>query len=411
LMMTIRRSQDNTNEVPAILGAGVMPGPGGPLGLSAKPPEQRALSRLPVPAGSRGAAPAYLVRERHKSANKTETQAKSPDDIAAIETKYPCTKLRSIRGTCAHGSNRWLYVRCKRRDCAGCSKVRQWQYASRIGAGIREMGWENCAFIVLTYRVERSNKPAFKKEAVVHENAFIRWLRNELKAHGSSQVMQYAKTWEIQPVSKRLHTNLAVGPWMKMDQKEMSRRWKQCGQVLASACYIECRSRRCRGCSPNGYEVVKGVGGWLSVEWIKNDAAVSREATKALSPDGLSTYLTKVEQMVPSNWHRAISFSKGFPKAAAFERSERVGEIHWESERQQELGAADKFQFEKDRGWWAEVEPGAGEYVDLINPENCRCYEWVTPDPPPETYFRPPDSTSLNPCSEIEARELVELLT
>ena len=375
-MQSMRYRQDNTNKLSAILGAGVMPGSGGSLGLSAKPPEQRTVSRLPAPAGSRGAAPAYLVETLRKSAQETDiAQVSQPDDIAEVDRKNPCDSWRSIRGTCNHGSTRWLYVRCKRRDCAGCSKVRQWLYASRIANGVRSIGVNRCAFIVLTYADPRSADPKFKPEAVKLEHAFLRWLRSEQRKLGNPK-MEYAKTWEIQPQSKRLHTNLVVGPWMKLDIDRMRERW----------------------------------GSRISISWVRDDESVSREATKAQSPDGLSTYLTKLEQMVPANWHRAISFSKGYPKLEPVKAPERVGEILWESERQLEPGARDKFEFDKSRGWWVEVEPGAGEYVGLLVPEMCRCYEWVNPDPPPETYYHPPENiTAPDLRNEVQRRQLAEI--
>jgi len=210
----------------------VIPRSDGCSGLSTEPlqrqsfllPERQAA--LAAVQGRRGEAPPYLVESLHKSAEgEGLTQPTTAQDV---DRKHPCDNWRSIRGSCTHASTRWLYVRCKRRDCVGCSKVRQWKHASRIANGVRTIGVQRCAWLVLTYADPRSADPEFKAEAVKLENSFIRWLRAEQKKLGNDK-MEYAKTWEIQPRSKRLHTNLVVGPWIKMDQEEVSKRWQESG--------------------------------------------------------------------------------------------------------------------------------------------------------------------------------------
>ena len=361
----------------------MIPRSDGCSGLSTEPlqrqsfllPERQAA--LAAAQGRRGEAPPYLVESLHKSAEREGlTQPTTAQDV---DRKHPCDNWRSIRGSCSHASTRWLYVRCKRRDCVGCSKVRQWKHASRIANGVRTIGVQKCAWLVLTYADPRSADPEFKAEAVKLENSFIRWLRAEQKKLGNDR-MEYAKTWEIQPRSKRLHTNLVVGPWIKMDQKEVSKRWQE-----------------------------SGIGGWLTLAWVKDDQTIAREATKAQSPDGLSAYLTKIEQMVPDDWHRAISFSKGYPKLTVLDPPERVGEIRWESERDLEPGALAAFLHEKGLGWWIETERGSGEFYDGAKDERCRCFDWKVPEVAVESYYRPPEGLDLSPASEIEARELVEL--
>tara|TARA_R110002020_G_scaffold219968_3_gene427837 strand:+ start:926 stop:1618 length:693 start_codon:yes stop_codon:yes gene_type:complete len=228
--------------------------------------------------------------------------------------------------------------------------------------------------MVLTYADARSADPEFKPDAVKLENSFIRWLRAEQKKIGNDR-MEYAKTWEIQPRSQRLHTNLIVGPWLKLDIDRIRERW----------------------------------GARISISWVQDDQAVSREATKAQSPDGLSTYLTKIEQMVPDDWHRAISFSKNFPKLSVMDPPERVAEIRWESERDLEVGALATFLHEKALGWWIETERGSGEFYDGVKEPKCRCFDWKEPEVPVESYYRPPEPLDLDPRSEIEARQLVEL--
>lgn len=386
MSITPSYTQQNTTNCSDVVGARVMPFPEGSSGLSTEPlqrpsfllPEKEAMleTALAAAQGRRGKAPPYLVEYLHNSADgQSLTQPTTENDV---DKKYPCEQWRSIRGICSHGSRRWLYVRCKRRDCAGCSKVRQWQHASRIANGIRSLG--PCAFIVLTYADARSAHPEFKEEAVKLENSFIRWLRSEQKKLGNNR-MEYAKTWEIQPKSQRLHTNIVVGHWLKMDQKEIAARWQK-----------------------------SGIGGWITVEWIRDDEAVSREATKAQSPDGLGTYLTKVEQMVPEDWHRAISFSKYFPKLTVEAAPERMGEIKWESERDFGPGELMAYRHEKSLGWWLETEKGSGEFYDVAKPEDCSCFDWKPKDIPITDYSFPEiKKPDFDPQSEIEARQLAEL--
>ncbi len=362
-----------------------MPRPDGCSGLSTEPLQRQSFllpdrqAALAAVQGRRGAAPPFLVEYLHKSAElpnfaQVSESVSQPETAQEVDRKHPCDNWRSIRGSCAHASTRWLYVRCKRRDCAGCSKVRQWKHASRIANGVRTIGVQRCAFMVLTYGDPRSADPEYKPEAVKLENSFIRWLRAEQKKLGNDR-MEYAKTWEIQPRSQRLHTNLIVGPWIKLDIDRIRERW----------------------------------GSRISISWVKDDQAISREATKAQSPDGLSAYLTKIEQMVPDDWHRAISFSKNFPKLRALDPPERVGEIRWESERDLEPGALAAFLHEKGQGWWIETEKGSGEFYDGVKDERCRCFDWKEPEVAVESYYRPPEGSDLSPASEIEARQLVEL--
>jgi hypothetical protein len=377
--------QNNTNKI-AAEGARVMPLPDGCSGLSTEPLQRLSLlqadrqAALAAVQGRRGEAPPFLVEYLHKSAEppnfaQVREGVSQPETAKDVDRKHPCDNWRSIRGSCSHASTRWLYVRCKRRDCVGCSKVRQWKHASRIANGVRAIGVDRCAFMVLTYADPRSADPEFKAEAVKLENSFIRWLRAEQKKLGNDH-MEYAKTWEIQPRSQRLHTNLIVGPWMKLDIDRIRERW----------------------------------GSRLSISWVKDDQAVSREATKAQSPDGLSTYLTKLEQMVPDDWHRAISFSKAFPKLTVLDPPERVGKIRWESERDLEGGALAAFLHEKALGWWIETEKGSGEFYDGVRDEKCSCFNWKEPEVAVESYYHPPgDLEDLDPRSEIEARQLAEL--
>jgi len=369
----------------------VIPRPDGCSGLSTEPLQRQSFllsdrqAVLAVAEGRRGEAPPFLVGNLHKSAElpnfaQVREGISRPENAQDVDRKHPCDNWRSIRGSCSHASTRWLYVRCKRRDCAGCSKVRQWKHASRIANGVRTIGVDRCAFIVLTYKEDEAVNPEFKPEAVKRENSFIRWLRSEQKKLGNDH-MEYAKTWEITKKG-RLHTNLIVGPWV-YDKPE--------GR------YIDIDDIRARW------------GARVSISIVQDDAAIAREATKAQSPDGLSTYLTKIEQMVPDDWHRAISFSKNFPKLTVLDPPERVGKIKWESERDLEGGALAAFLHEKGLGWWIETEKGSGEFYDGVRDETCSCFDWKEPEVPVESYYRPAEPLDLDPRSEIEARQLVEL--
>ena len=449
--LTLSYTDNNTN-CSDVVGARVMPCLDGSSGLSTEPlqrpsfllPEKQAMLEAALAAvqGRRGNAPPYLVDYLHNSADgQGLTQPTTENDV---DKKYPCAQWRSIRGNCSHGSRRWLYVRCKRRDCAGCSKVRQWQHASRIANGIRSLGVEefpnasadltgwhpplivplkrSCAFIVLTYADARSAHPEFKEEAVRLENSFIRWLRSEQKKLGNNR-MEYAKTWEIQPDSQRLHTNIVVGPWMRMDQKEIAARWRSSGltseeQKCISLSPEKDGNKRCEiNPDPQGilsedhiHTGVGPIGGWIDIDWVRDDRAVSREATKAQSPDGLGTYLTKVEQMVPEDWHRAISFSKNFPRLTVEAAPERMGEIKWESERDFNPGELMAYQHEKSLGWWLETEKGSGEFYDVAKPEDCNCFDWKPKEIPITDYSFPEiKKPDLDPQSEIQARQLAEL--
>ena len=400
MLYSLRYSQQNTtNDNSGAVGAWVMPRSDGSSGLSTEPlqrqsfllPEKQARLEAALAAveGRRGGAPPYLVEILHNSADKQSLS--QPTTAQDVDRKHPCDNWRSIRGSCSHGSNRWLYVRCKRRDCVGCSKVRQWRHASRIANGIRVLGVERCAFMVLTYADPRSADPEFKAEAVKLENSFIRWLRSEQKKLGNDG-MEYAKTWEIQPTSKRLHTNIVVGHWMSMDHKEISKRWQ-----------------------------ASGIGGWIKISWVRDDEAVSHEASKALStdgltiskaqsPDGLAQYSTKIEQMVPEDWRRAISFSKNFPRLTIEEPPERMGKIKWESDRLLPLGSIAAFKHELSLGWWIETEEGSGEFYDGVKDEACSCFAWKPKDIPDEVFCAPNEKIpDLDPLSEIQARQLAEL--
>jgi hypothetical protein len=220
--------------------------------------------------------------------------------------------------------------------------------ASRIAYGVRILGPGNCAFLVLTYADAESADPAFKARAVALESDYIRWLRKVQAQLGNPHV-HFAKTWEIQPHSKRLHTNLVVGPWVYVPQSVLRRRW----------------------------------GAHLSVSRIVDDETISREATKARSPAGLAGYLTKLEQTVPAAWRRAVSFSRHWPKEPEPSCGERVGVVTWTPEHsilRDTPGTLPQFLGELAMGWWMESVEGSGEYVSLMFPEPCDCFGFQEPE-------------------------------
>ncbi len=270
------------------------------------------------------------------------------DGIGDIQRANPCDDWRYMRGLCDHGTERWAAYRCKRRQCSGCSVVRRWELASKIANGVRFLtnnAGELGGWLVLTYADPESAKPQFKKRAVRLENSFIKWLRREQKKRGNP-TMEYAKTWEIQPTSKRLHTNLVCAPWAYIPQAVLRARW----------------------------------GARISVNRIVDDATIADEAVKRKSIQGLSLYMSKkLSQAVPESWHRAVSFSRGWPKAPPDAQPERVGNIEWVREhdlRREEPGALGGFFGARALGWWAETVDGSGEFVSLMHPEGCDCFEF-----------------------------------
>lgn len=349
---TLDNIQNNTIEGSTVLGGGVMPVLGNGSGVSAGPPKEWSLF-APRPGGAGVSTPALslldngIIQQSEKKPSRVTT-------VQDVERGNPCEDWRSVKGTCSeHGTVRWRYVRCKRRDCQGCSAVKQWGYARRIGAGIREIGVERCISIVLTYADEQAEDSNWKPTAVKLESSFIRWLRKRQKELGNPR-FEYAKTWELQK-SGRLHTNIIIGPWVSMDFEEVRARW------LAEQRTINPDLKWAR----------------ISMIWCRDDSGISREATKAQSPEGLGFYTTKIEQQVPKNWHRRISFSRGWPKLKEEPTPQRVGEIRWEKARDLVVGELLDFEVQRSKGWWLETSPGSCEYVDKLIPEPCDCYSYA----------------------------------
>jgi len=372
----------------AVLGAGIDNpsrrwGSGDAMSES-KPPKPRTLSYVynpPAPVG--GGAPtgaSFLVPRYCITQQSLTPNIRNVSKLPEIERANPCSDWRSVRGTCTHGTERWVYIRCKRRDCDGCSAVRKWKVASRIANGIRRLGAANCAFMVLTYSQKEASHPAFKDRAVKLENSLVRWIRNIQKAHGIPHV-EYAKTWELQKRGA-IHTNFIFGPWRNIPHDWIKKRW----------------------------------GSRLSVEWVKEDQSIAREAAKALSPDGLGSYMAKLEQMVTANWGRAVSFSRGWPKIERFDEPERIGEIKWDPEWKLGLGDLARFEVAIANGWWGETSPGSGEFVSLIDHEICDCFDYKELDysrslrAPPTIIGAIPTDINYSHLSDIQQRELENIL-
>ena len=377
--------QDTTVHRSAVWGAGIdnptRQRGDGDAPSSSKPPKPRTFSYSydpPPPSG--GAAPAvapFLVPRYCVTQQPVTQNIRYVRKLPEVERGNPCSNWRTVRGTCTHGTERWVYIRCKRRDCDGCSAVRKWKVASRIANGIRRFGSENCAFVVLTHTDKSAADPAFKDKAVKMENSLVRWIRNFQKRQGIPQV-EYAKTWELQKRGA-IHTNFIFGPWKNIPFEFIKHRW----------------------------------GSRLSIEWVKEDQSIAREAAKALSPDGLGSYMAKLEQMVTAEWGRAVSFSRGWPKIERFDEPERIGDIKWDPDWKLGLGDLARFQVAIANGWWEETTRGSGEFVSAIDPELCDCFEYKEIDygggfraPPPSKH---PVDIDFDRLTDIQRRVLEDI--
>ena len=350
---------------------------------SSKPSELRTFSYSydpPEPSGGVApAVPSFLVSRHCITQQRVTPNIRYVNKLPDVERGNPCSNWRSVRGTCSHGTERWVYIRCKRRDCDGCSAVRKWKVASRIANGIRRFGAENCSFGVFTYAHESATDPAFKDRAVKMENSLVRWIRNIQKKQGIPQV-EYAKTWELQKRGA-IHTNFVFGPWKHIPHSWIKRRW----------------------------------GSRVSIEWVKEDSSIAREAAKALSPDGLGSYMAKLEQMLTAEWGRAVSFSKGWPKIEPFDEPERIGDIKWDPEWVLGPGELARFQVAIANGWWEETAKGSGEFVSAIDPELCDCFEYKEIDygggfrAPPTIIGADPSDVDVDRLTDLQRRVLQDL--
>ncbi|KKM85767.1 hypothetical protein LCGC14_1285820, partial [marine sediment metagenome] len=190
-----------------------------------------------------------------------------------------CPNATVVEGVCdEHNNTRWVLAPCKNRRCEHCGPVGRFKIAQRIALGVRTL-WP-CSWQVLTFAEDIS-----KKDAVRKLSKFIRWLRTEIPG------LQYAATYELTKRG-RLHINLIVGPWSRIEQQKLQRIW----------------------------------GHRLWIQWVKEERSLAREVAKSYSPESLGNYLSKLEQAVPTD--RRVSFSKDWPKLPKH-HEERHAPIMW----------------------------------------------------------------------------------
>lgn len=268
--------------------------------------------------------PPYLVCSSHKSA----------DHLSWTIPAKPFSKCPGpflLQGVCLHGRKRYRAVPCKRRDCESCGPIGRWRIAERIAYGVREIerSGRRCAFLVATFATEEAEDPSFKKKAGRKVTSLIRALRKK-----SGENLQYALTWELTPKRGRLHANIIIGPWVWVDHERLVELW----------------------------------GARISVEWVEDAATMGAEAAKSYySIEGLSRYFVKLDQAVPEEWGRRVSFSKDWPPVPK-EGPPRVDRnIVWSYPDQEERI---RFYSDEYNKKLLEVEPGEWAYRD----EDCSCF-------------------------------------
>jgi len=223
---------------------------------------------------------------------------------------------------------------CKKRTCAVCGPKGRYEIAKRIAYGVRQH-WP-CSWQILTFDTEEAEECEWKRKAVRKLSKYVAWLRKQQPG------LQYAATYELTQRG-RLHINLIIGPWRYIPQRLLQKRW----------------------------------GAQMWVERVKDSESIGRETAASYSPESLGKYLAKLEQSVPEEWGRRVSFSKGWPKLPK-EPVQRKGEITWRQEWQLERVEVDRFEVEKERGWWREVS--IGEWQPLLLPHDCDCFDLVVPE-------------------------------
>jgi len=247
-----------------------------------------------------------------------------------VEERERCPNSVKVFGRCReHGNCRWYQKPCGTRDCGVCGPVTRSDIAARIAYGIHVL-WP-CALLVLTFADEYFEMPDSKSVAVRKLNGFKKWLRKRVPE------MEFATTWELTKKG-RLHINLIAGPWKNIPQEELQERW---GNIL-----------------------------WVSL--VRSAKGVGKEAAKSYGVDSLAAYMMKLEQAVPQEWGRRVSFSKGWPKPEELVVTERVGEIVWGVANSLETA---NFERELAAGEWLELYPG--EWVPSGTSKHCYCFDQV----------------------------------
>ena len=149
--------------------------------------------------------------------------------------------------------------------------------------------------MVLTFDTEMAEESWWKREGNRRKNAFVKWLREK---QGMPD-LEYACTFELTKRG-RLHINLVVANWKYVEQDLLVKMWGKFNKTDKV---------------------------WVWVTRIRNEG-VAVEVAKAQNPEGLAGYLSKLEQAVPQEWGRRVSFSKGWPHVPV-EGPAREGKIDW----------------------------------------------------------------------------------
>jgi len=253
-----------------------------------------------------------------------------------------CPNPRLVLGECEHGQQRMILKRCKSRGCEYCGPLGRYQIAQRIAYGVRKY-WP-CAWQVLTFDTEGAEEPEWKPMAVRMLGEYVAWLRKLVPG------LEYAATYELTQ-GGRLHINLIIGPWKYVPQRVLQDRW----------------------------------GALLWVNRIRDDGSIGKEAAKSYSPEALGSYLSKLEQSVPNEWGRRVSYSKGWPKLDS-DPWERKGEINWRHEWELEPHVIAGFEHSRGLGWWLPIYVGGTcllhEWMNLLAPHSCDCFVLVPPNVP-----------------------------
>jgi len=267
------------------------------------------------------------------SPSLVSTTDNSPQ-LSVVSGNY-CPNARWVQGECiAHGQYRWILAPCKKRDCEICGPKGRYEIAKRIAYGVRCL-WP-CSWHILTFDTEDAEESEWKPKAVRKLGKYVAWLRK------GQPGLQYSATYELTERG-RLHINLVIGRWEAIPQAELQARW--------------------------------GARVW--VEWVRDSEAIGQEVGKSYSPESLGKYLAKLEQAVPAECGRRVSFSKGWPKLSK-EPAVRKGAITWRQEWELEQVEISRFEVEKDHGWWQEV--AVGEWQPLLLPHDCDCFDLVLQD-------------------------------
>jgi len=106
---------------------------------------------------------------------------------------------------------------------------------------------------------------------------------------------------------------------------------------------------------------------WVSRVLDTSEFALGVEVAKAYSPESLASYLSKLEQSVPAEWGRRVSFSRDWPRLPS-EVNELVGVIHWSP-----ITDAEGWGERRDRGGGVELRPGVWA-VGSVKP-SCDCFD------------------------------------